>query len=248
MRAYSYMRGSPRLPRVYFLRGAAYSLAGRMEKGNLMHKGLFIALEGGEGVGKTTQMNLLKERLPRLFPKREFVFTLEPGGTPLARNIRELILSEEAKDADGAAMFGLFIAARADHVRRVIAPALLAHKVVISDRYVAATFAYQVVAMDGPVPRALFERYLEHIPMPDLSLILDLDPCISQKRVRARAGHAMTHFDTRPAIFHERLREGYRAWAAQSGEHARIIDAAEPPLSVHLHIIDAIRVLFERGC
>jgi len=84
----------------------------------------FIVIEGGEGVGKTTQIKLLKERLPVAFPKREFVFTKEPGGSPFAEKIRELILSDDGKDANPTTMLDLFMAARFDHVESVVAPAL----------------------------------------------------------------------------------------------------------------------------
>ena len=109
----------------------------------------FITLEGGEGVGKTTQRKLLEERLPQLYPDQEFLFTREPGGSPFAEALRDTIFSKLAADADGKTMFGLFAAARADHIRRVIRPALAAGKVVICDRFAAATYTYQGCAMEN---------------------------------------------------------------------------------------------------
>ncbi len=200
-----------------------------------------IALEGGEGVGKTTQMNLLKERLPQLFPERDFVFTREPGGTTFSDKIRELILSEDAKEADGRTMFGLFVAARAEHVRRIIDPALDAGKTIVTDRYVAATFAYQVVAQEHPMPEHFFAEYLCTIPRPSLTVILDLDPAIARARAAERTTQALTHFDSRPLEFYVRLQHGYRKYANRYDNRAVIIDANAPVEMVHERIIEAFR-------
>jgi dTMP kinase len=206
---------------------------------------MLITLEGGEVVGKTTQMNLLKEHLSYRWPERTgFVFTLEPGGTDFARNIRELILSDKAKEADGMTMFGLFAAARADHVRRVIQPALERKETVVCDRYVAATFAYQVRAMQPPMSEWLFWEYFKTIPKPDLTIILDMDPRVSQERLRSRSGQAATHFDTRPLDFHDRLRAAYRHWRDLFPLQTVIVDANQSIEKVHGAIMAHIGTLF----
>lgn len=202
-----------------------------------MPRGIFITLEGGEGVGKTTQRKLLEERLPGLVPEYTFVFTREPGGTPFADKIRALILSDEAKDADGKTMFGLFAAARAEHLRHIVIPALREGKVVVSDRFATATFAYQAYAMDNPISEEFFgEYYGELDEVPSLTIILDLDPVVAQERVATRSTQDATHFDTRPEAFHQRLREGYQRFAKEydgSGHSVVLIDASEPPEVVH---------------
>lgn len=178
----------------------------------------FISIDGGDGVGKGTQVTLLEERLPRLYPDRSFVFTREPGGTPFGEKVRELILSPESKDIDGQAMFGLFAAARADHVRRVIRPALADNKVVISDRFVAATWAYQVYGQENPISEKLFAAYLKQLGIfPNLTILLDMEPEASQGRVARRKDQDVTHFDERKLAFHVRLREGYDAFARTFG-------------------------------
>lgn len=202
----------------------------------------FIALEGGEGVGKTTQMNLLRERLPTLFPKYDFLFTREPGGTAFSDKIRELILSEDAKDADGKTMFGLFAAARAEHVRRVLAPAFGENKTIICDRYVAATYAYQVCAQEGALELELFDAYFETLDYkPDLTIILDLDPVVARRRVVSRTTQAYTHFDARPLEFHERLRKGYLSFKERyersSYGDVEIVDADKSVETLHNEIV-----------
>lgn len=207
----------------------------------------FIALEGGEGVGKTTQMNLLKERLPALFPKHDFLFTREPGGTPFSDKIRELILSEDAKEADGKTMFGLFAAARAEHIRRVIAPAFEEEKTAVCDRYVAATFAYQACAQDGRIEYEFFDAYFRALDYkPDLTIILDLDPAIARKRAVERKGQTLTHFDTRSLEFHQLLRAGYRMFKERYHDTnmiVEIIDASKTVEALHQEIIEHIRTI-----
>jgi dTMP kinase len=204
----------------------------------------FISLDGGEGVGKSTQMQLLAEGLPRLFPEREFVFTREPGGTPLGEKIRSLIF--QAENADGLTMFGLFAASRADHVRRVIRPALEAGKVVITDRFAAASWAYQMYAQENPIPGKLFDAHLESLGIfPDLTIILDMEPDESQARVNARKGES-THFDTRSLSFHQKLRFGYEQFARTYGYdvyRVALVDASRSIEEVHTDILQLIHKL-----
>lgn len=205
----------------------------------------FIALEGGEGVGKTTQVKLLQERLPKLFPSHDFVFTREPGGTPFSDKIRELILSEDAKEADGKTMFGLFAAARAEHIRRVIKPAFRERKTVVCDRYVAATFAYQACAQDGAIDHSFFAAYFRTLEYkPDLTIILDLDPVVAQERAKGRSTQAYTHFDARPLEFHSQLRRGYLLFEKlyDSTAHSVVtVDASKSPEDINNMIVQHVR-------
>lgn len=174
----------------------------------------FISLEGGEGVGKTTQVRLLKERLSTLFPEHPFVFTNEPGGTPFAQEIRALILGNSAKEADGKTMFGLFIAARADHIRTLIKPSLEQGVSVLSDRYVMATYAYQVFAQEGTVSEEFFAAYMKELShRPDVTIVLDMDPAVAIPRSRGRGAQEFNHFDARELAFHQQVRLGYRSFA-----------------------------------
>lgn len=210
---------------------------------------MFIALEGGEGVGKSTQKRLLEEHLPGRFPERTFAFTREPGGSPYAELIRETILRPEAKDADGLTLFGLYTAARADHVRNTIGPMLESGRVVVTDRFVGSTFAYQVCAMDNPASRELFDAHCRAIGvLPNLTIILDMDPALALQRLAGRA-EASNHLDERGLEFHQRLREGYELYgrvATNMGMNVAVIDAARPPEVVHEEILRHLDVLFSK--
>lgn len=208
-----------------------------------MNLGKFIVLEGGEGMGKTTQIARLKESLPILYPEREFVFTREPGGTPFATKIRELILSDDARHASGRTMLGLFMAARADHVSELITPALADDKVVVCDRYLAATYAYQVIAQEDPLLEELFWVHTKLMPAPDLTLLFDMEPGDALSRVATRAGE-VTHFDARDLSFHERIRHGFDTYFSKA-EKSRFtrIDAARSIEEVETELLAAMRSL-----
>jgi dTMP kinase len=182
----------------------------------------FIALEGGEGVGKSTQARLLITRLKLEHPEREFVLTREPGGTPFAEKIRALIVSEEGMSSSALTMFALFSAARADHVVQLIQPALKRGAVVISDRFIGSSFAYQRCALENPISSELFDAVrIELGLMPSLSIIFDMDPRDSQKRIQSRSGDK-SKFDTESMLFHQKLRHGY-------AEFVKYCDARNAP-------------------
>jgi dTMP kinase len=145
-------------------------------------------------------------------------------------------------------MFGLFAADRAEHIRRVILPAFVEGKVVVSDRFATATFAYQACAMDNPISETLFREYYKDLDLrPDLTVILDLDPEVSQARVASRATQALTHFDARPAQFHELLRSGYRQFARtydlSEGSAVKIVSAEGDTEEVHGRILEHMQGL-----
>jgi dTMP kinase len=203
----------------------------------------FIVIEGGEGAGKTTQLALLKERLPKEFPGREFVFTKEPGGTPLADAIGDLIKSDGAKDASGRTMLDLFFAARFEHVEHFVRPALALGKVVVCDRFIAATYAYQLVGHDELELVPLYEAHLAQLKLkPERTVYLDIDPKRAQERVARRTGQPLTHYDTRELAFHERVRAGYRDWMEKYGEGAcTLVDADASVEEVSERLIVALR-------
>jgi len=189
-------------------------------------KGLFVVLDGGEGSGKTT---LLKKAAEYYADKA--VFTREPGGSAYAEEIRNLILySSNAKQADAKAMFGLFWAARADHLKNTIIPALNSGKIVISDRFDSSTFAYQIVAQGARELEKLFwivrEDFLGEYK-PDAYIYLDLDPRIGLTRKNSQADEKKNHFDERKLGFHEDLRGGFKEFLTNEnlGIVGRIINA-----------------------
>jgi dTMP kinase len=185
----------------------------------------FITFEGGEGAGKTTQTRLLADRL-----KAEGItclLTREPGGAPFAEEIRALLLRPDLPPRGAMTEALLFLAARTDHVAATIEPALDAGQWVISDRFADSTFAYQGAA--GGVPQATLAE-LHSLVLgdfrPDLTLILDLPPEIGLARAGARRGSiGQDHFENRALAYHEALRRGFLAIAADDPARCAIIDA-----------------------
>lgn len=186
------------------------------------NKGKFIVIEGGEGSGKTTMVRLIRESFP------EVVVTREPGGSPFAEKIRSLILSSDAKDADANTQFGLFWAARADHIKNTIIPALETGKNVVCDRFDSSSFAYQIFGQENSHLKKLFfemrKVYLGKY-VPDLHIFLDVDPTEGLKR-RATDKGTLNHFDERDISFHKRIRKGYLEFFKKVPH--KVIDANQP--------------------
>jgi len=180
-------------------------------------------MDGGEGSGKTTFVKFLKEK----YTDGSFVFTREPGGSPLAEKIRDIILSGGAKQASAETMFALFWAARGDHMKNVIVPALESGKNVVCDRFDSSTYAYQIYAQGGEHLRNLFEECRKVFlgkNVPDLYIFFDVEPVVGLSRVESR-GEKKTHFDEQQINFHERVREGIREFISNK-PHA-IVDASQ---------------------
>ena len=174
-----------------------------------MKKGLFIVVDSGEGAGKTTQLNNVKELLGD-----SLVLTREPGGSDYAEEIRNLILkSPNAGQADAKTLFALFWAARADHLKNTIKPALDAGKTVISDRFDSSTFAYQIIAQGATELKDFFwqmrDFYLGDLK-PDLYVYFDIDPVVGLARKNQQGGEELNHFEARKIDFHNAIRMGYK--------------------------------------
>jgi dTMP kinase len=185
--------------------------------------GRFITFEGGEGSGKSTQVKRLAERL-RLHGY-DVVETREPGGSPGAEAIRHLLLAGVAKPLGTEAEAMLFAAARDDHMTSTIRPALQRGAWVISDRFIDSTRVYQG-ALGNVDPRLIrsLERLVVGPDVPDLTLVLDLDPNIGLTRVNTR-GEATNRFEDENFEFHKQLRAAYRDVAEQEPDRCVLIDA-----------------------
>jgi dTMP kinase len=195
-------------------------------------RGRFISFEGGEGSGKSTQAKLLAERLKPF--GLAVVLTREPGGSPGAEAVRHVLLSGAAKPLGTHAEAILFAAARDDHVRQTIRPALEAGKWVISDRFADSTRIYQGTL--GNVDARMIAR-LEHITVgdtrPDLTLILDVPVEVGLQRANWRRGDGPgDRFEAEHRDFHEKLREAYRELAERDPERCALIDGSADPASV----------------
>lgn len=189
--------------------------------------GRFITLEGGEGVGKSTQLARLMERLGAAgIPA---MATREPGATPLAERYRTALLSGAIAPFGPAAEALVFCAARIDHLDAVIAPALARGTTVVCDRFMDSTRAYQgaLGQLDSPLIDAL-ERTVVGARRPDLTLILDLPSDVALARAAARrgTGQGADRFEREEVGFHDGLRRAFLAIAAAEPARCRLIDAA----------------------
>ncbi|TAJ73337.1 MAG: dTMP kinase [Phenylobacterium sp.] len=188
-----------------------------------MARGRFITFEGGEGAGKSTQVQRIAARLRA--NGREVVTTREPGGSPGAESIRDIVLRGDADRWSPVTETLLMYAARRDHVERVIRPSLERGAWVICDRFADSTRAYQGAAggVDPAFITAL-ETYILETTRPDLTLVFDLPAQVGLDRAHARAGAEM-RFESKGMAFHERLRAGFQAIAAAEPERCAVIDA-----------------------
>jgi dTMP kinase len=200
-------------------------------------RGRFISIEGGEGAGKSTQVGLLVAALDRAgIPVRA---TREPGGSPGGEAIRRLLLEGEGERWDAISEALLLVAARYDHVTRVIAPALAQGLWVVSDRFADSTMAYQGygrgVALED---LAALHRLALGDFAPDLTVILDLPVEIGLARAAARS--PADRFERLDRDFHENLRQGFRQIAAENPTRCILIDASGDPKTVHQAVLAAI--------
>jgi dTMP kinase len=202
--------------------------------------GSFITFEGIDGAGKSTHIAPLAERLR--VAGRNVVCTREPGGTPLAERLRELLLHEPM---DGIAETLLVFAARRDHIERVIAPALARGDVVLCDRFTDATFAYQGAGrgQDARMLHAL-EAWIQQGLQPDLTLWFDIDPTLAATR-RAKA-RAADRFEAEDLAFFERVRAGYAERMRAAPARFVRIDSALDKQGVQWQIDAAVASLAER--
>lgn len=187
-------------------------------------RGRFITLEGGEGTGKSTQASLLAEALRDAGV--EIVLTREPGGAPGAEEIRKLLISGEATRWDPVSELLLYIAARREHVTRLIEPALARGAWVVCDRFADSTMAYQ--GYGHGLGRAACET-AHHLALgdfsPELTLILDLPVEEALSRAIKRPGNE-TRYEGMDIEFHRRLREGYLEIARREPTRCRVVDAS----------------------
>lgn len=212
-----------------------------------MSKGLFITFEGGEGSGKTTQINRLAHTLSDI--GRKVITTREPGGTPEAESIRNLIVQRDAGDWTPMAEVLLLFAARVMHVEKIIRPALEEGKIVISDRFSDSTMAYQGYGhgMNQEEIEAVHNLALGDFK-PDLTIILDIPPEEGLKRSDRRlAGEKFVldqqedRYEQMDIEFHKRLREGFLQIAKQDPERCHVIDATQDIDAISGQVADLVR-------
>ncbi|HEY7434210.1 MAG TPA: dTMP kinase [Methylomirabilota bacterium] len=196
---------------------------------------VLITVEGVEGSGKSTQCTRLEQYL--VGRGLQVVRTSEPDGTPLGVRVRALFEADGPTPTPLAQAF-LFMAARQEHVTRVVAPALARGAVVISDRYTDATVAYQGYGqgMDVQTIRELNMLVTGGV-LPDLTLVLDLDPAVGMRRIR---GRALDAFEKMDLDFHRRVREGYLEIARADKNRVVVLDADRDPDALHADVVRAV--------
>ena len=210
--------------------------------------GFFVSFEGVEGGGKTTQVTLLAEALQA--QGREVVVTREPGGTELGQVLRRLLLEPSTTPLASEAELLLMLADRAQHVQEVILPGLRANKVVISDRFLDSTIAYQ--GYGRGISLATLERFNAFVCgacMPALTLILDLPVATGLQRAHERRGTVSPTdtFEAQARDFHERVRTGFLATAQANPQRVRRIDADRPVNIIHQEIVSIVRERIEQA-
>lgn len=203
-----------------------------------MAQGRFITFEGGEGVGKSTQIRRLAARLHAV--GYEVVATREPGGSPGAEAIRDLLVKGAADRWSPVTETLLMYAARRDHIERVIRPALARGAWVVCDRYADSTRAYQGAAGGtNPGLIAAMETFVLEDVRPDLTLIFDMAPEAGLARAADRT-HAETRFESKGAAFHARLRQAFLDIARAEPARCEVIDATQGMDEVELAVWRAV--------
>lgn len=200
-----------------------------------MPRGLFIVFDGSEGAGKSTQVALLKAHLEQA--GRDVLLVRDPGTTPIGEQIRAILLDPAHTDMGMRCEMLLYMAARAQMMRQIIAPALDAGRIVISDRFVSSTLAYQLGG-DGLTAEqihAVADIAISH-RWPDMTLLLDMPVEISMARVQ----RAKDRIEQRPMTYHEQVRRNYLAQAQGDPQRHRVINADQAIDQVQLEIRRAL--------
>lgn len=198
-------------------------------------RGRFITFEGLDGSGKTTQLRLIAERLRAA--GCETFESAEPGGTPIGKQIRRILLDTANQDLCATAEMLLMFAARAQNVDQWILPALAAGKIVLSDRFTDSTLAYQGVARGLGMDVVLdIDRIACRGLVPDLTICIDIDPVTGLSRAHARnrtdETNPETRLDEQELEFYRKVREGYRQIAAEEPHRVKLIDGDRKPADI----------------
>lgn len=186
-----------------------------------MKKGLFITFEGADGCGKTTQLNLLAEYLKN--SGREVVLTREPGGKGLGEKVREILLNYDGEVSDRCESF-LFLADRAQNIDIIVNPAVKDGKIVLCDRHIDSTVAYQGFGRGLDIERIkMLNNLATNGRKPDLTIVFDIDVENSMKRV----GNQKDRMESAGIEFHNRVRNGYLQIAKEEPERIKVVDASQ---------------------
>ncbi len=206
---------------------------------------MFITFEGGEGSGKSTAIkhlvNFLKEN------GYEVVLTREPGGTPISEEIRKVILEKQNTDMDPWTEALLYAAARRQHVVEKILPALKKHQIVLSDRYLDSSLAYQGGARELGIDEVLkINEVATGGLLPDLTILFDLDPNNGLKRIADNERREVNRLDLEKISFHQKVRASFLELAKRYPERYVIIDASKNENEVYEEVLSAVKNVLRR--
>ncbi len=212
--------------------------------------GVLLSFEGGEGCGKTTQIELLADLLRER--GHDVVVTREPGGTPLGKALRQILLNPQLKqqvEQPAAAPLAaqaellLILADRAQHIQAVIAPSLLADQIVLCDRFADSTTAYQGHGRGFDLAEiARLNAFVCGACVPQLTFVFDLPVAVGLRRAKERRGTAaVDHFEAESVTFHERVRSGFLQIARAEPERVCILDANQSIDVVQRAIVEKVR-------
>lgn len=200
---------------------------------------LFITFEGGEGSGKSTAIKSLTKKLEKL--GYDVILTREPGGTPIAEQIREVILNKKNTDMDPMTEALLYAAARRQHLQEKILPALKEGKVVLCDRFLDSSLAYQGGARNLGIDRVYeLNQFATEGVLPDITVFFDLKPEVGLARIEANANREVNRLDVEKMGFHERVYSAFMELAKRYPERYLIIDASKKPEEVAEETYQAI--------
>lgn len=207
---------------------------------------MFITIEGPEGSGKSTAAKKIFETL--LKENYDVIFTREPGGTPIAEKIREVILDKTHTALDGRAEALLYAASRRQHLVEKIWPALKENKIVICDRYLDSSLAYQGGARGLGVDNVLnINLFATENTFPDVTLLFDVDPEIGFKRIAANKNREVNRLDLESREFHKKVRDTFLELAARYHDRYIIIDASLDEETVFNNALKAIKARIENN-
>ena len=210
--------------------------------------GLFITLEGGEGSGKSTQASRLRMWFEDLFPGREIIVTREPGGTDQAEEIRDILVNGSADKLAVQTEALLMIAARTEHVLKVLKPALMRNAIVICDRFSDSTLVYQGLAygQDIALLRSIHQFGFADLK-PDLTFVLDVPPeqGLLRAETRVKKQNSESRFEEKGLSFHKSVRDGFVKLAKSEPDRFVIVDATGTPKEtdklVKQHIMERLQ-------
>lgn len=188
-----------------------------------MRKGLFITIEGGDGAGKSTQIDNIRKYFDRL--GYECLITREPGGTQIGEKLREILLDPENKEMSKVTEMMIYAASRAQHVSETIKPALQEGKIVICDRFIDSSIAYQSFGRDlGESVQKVNDFAIDGV-MPDITFWMDIDPIQGRERIGKREDPKLDRLEQEKMDFHFKVYEGYKSISLNQPSRVKRIDA-----------------------